>query len=122
MDGVAYVSFYSLPADNYYVAISHRNHLGIRTQNTVALSYSPLALTDFTSSSTQIYGNILSGTINQIYSGDTNSSGVIDASDRSGTWNNRNQVGYLIFDCNLNGTVDAGDRAFTWNNRNKTNN
>ena len=31
VDGVAYVSFYSLPADNYYVAISHRNHLGVRT-------------------------------------------------------------------------------------------
>ena len=55
----------------------------------------------------------LSGTINQIYSGDTNSSGLIDASDCSGTWNNQNQVGYLIFDCNLNGTVDASDRAFT---------
>ncbi len=120
IDGSSPLSFSNTASDNYYVALIHRNHLGVRTQNSVALSGTTM-IVDFTSPATALYGNILTGTVNLIYSGDIDGTGLIDATDRSGTWNNRNQTGYLKYDCNMNGTVDASDRAFTWNNRNKTN-
>ena len=45
----------AVPAGNYYVAIRHRNHLGIMTASAVALS--PIATTvDFTSAATLTFG------------------------------------------------------------------
>ena len=121
VDGVSPLFFTGLADDSYYVIISHRNHLGVRSNNAVT-SYAHNLTIDFTNTATPIYGNIaVSNSVNQIYAGDINASGLIDASDRSSTWNNKNQTGYLNSDCNLNGIVDASDRAFTWNNRNKTN-
>ncbi|MEM7106262.1 MAG: hypothetical protein AAF502_24245 [Bacteroidota bacterium] len=55
-----------------------------------------------------------------IAGGDGNTDGIIDAADRSGTWNFRNAVGYLPWDINLDGVVDAADRVLPWNNRNLT--
>ncbi len=121
IDGVSTLFINNVLPDNYFVSISHRNHLAIRTLTPVALAQTPISL-DFTNPLTPSYGNILTGTPTQIYSGDINSSGLIDATDRSATWNARNQTGYLDADCNLNGVVDANDRALTWNNRNKTKN
>ena len=120
-DGVSPVFFNSVVSDNYYVTVSHRNHLGVRSSNVVNFDFNVTTL-DFTNTATPIYGNILtSNAVFQIYSGDTDNSGVINATDRSATWNNRNQTGYLNSDCSMNGVVDATDRSLTWNNRNKTN-
>ena len=44
---------------------------------------------------------------------------VVNAGDRSATWNARNQTGYLLEDVDLDGSVNAADRSITWNNRNK---
>ncbi|MDH7463578.1 hypothetical protein QEG73_19925 [Chitinophagaceae bacterium 26-R-25] len=55
LDGTSPVSFQQAP-DNYYVAIRHRNHLGIRTAATQALS-STATLYDFTSGQAQAYQN-----------------------------------------------------------------
>jgi uncharacterized protein (TIGR02145 family) len=48
------VSF-GLPAGDYYVAVRHRNHLGVITANTVALSATP-SLVDLTLPSTAVFG------------------------------------------------------------------
>ncbi|MCL6294525.1 BspA family leucine-rich repeat surface protein [Jejuia spongiicola] len=49
------VRFDNVPAGDYYVAVKHRNHLGIMSANTVALSVSPTEV-DFTDGSVPTYG------------------------------------------------------------------
>lgn len=55
MDGASPPIFREAQAGSYYVAIRHRNHLGVMTANPVSLS-SNLAVIDFTSASTPAYG------------------------------------------------------------------
>ncbi len=56
LDGVSYLRFIIAP-DNYYVVIKHRNHLGVMTANTMALS-SVVTTIDFTDANNQIsYGS-----------------------------------------------------------------
>ncbi|WP_420572892.1 hemagglutinin protein [Kordia sp.] len=52
IDGISDLKF-NIPSGNYYVAIKHRNHLGIMTASTVALS-SSVEIVDFTNSNNQI--------------------------------------------------------------------
>lgn len=120
MDGRSHLAFKSLSNNNYLLSVKHRNHLGVMTANAVALNLfsSP---TDLTTAA--LYGldpvKIVSGT-QVLWTGDANPDLSINASDRSVTWNNRNQVGYLDTDCNLDGVCNASDRSKTWNSRNKT--
>lgn len=53
VDGVSPLLFTGTDAGNYYVAIRHRNHLGVMTGTAVALSMS--SIVDFTLSSTSNY-------------------------------------------------------------------
>ena len=68
-------------------------------------------------SSSDIFNDINGAAV--LLTGDSNGDNIVDASDRSAAWNNRNLIGYLTFDVNLDGIVDAADRSITWNNRNK---
>ena len=52
VDGVSDVPF-SQPNNNFYVVVKHRNHLGIMSANTIALSLTPVSV-DFTNSTTPI--------------------------------------------------------------------
>jgi hypothetical protein len=52
-DGISPLAFSQLPTGNYYIAIKHRNHLGIITAATVSLS-SFLTIVNFTDSNNQI--------------------------------------------------------------------
>jgi len=107
-----------------YIVVRHRNHLAVMSAAALTLSASSSVLYDFSTGLSQYYGtdaNRAKQVKTGIYgmnSGDANGSGTVDASDRSSTWNGRNQSGYLNADCNLSGTVDASDRSITWNNRN----
>ena len=60
----------------------------------------------------------LGGGIFGAYAADTDGSGVVNAADRSNTWNERNLTGYRGTDVDLSGTVNAADRSEVWNNRN----
>lgn len=53
-NGSSPVSF-GLPAGDYYVAVRHRNHLGVITANTVALGAAP-SLVDLTLPGTAVFG------------------------------------------------------------------
>ena len=107
---------------NYFIAVKHRNHLAIRSSQTVSLSYNPVAF-DLT-----IPGNVSGNDAVKIfndgnagmYAGDADANGVVDAGDRNITWNKRNSTGYLQEDLMMNGVIDASDRNTTWNNRNKS--
>lgn len=48
LDGVSPVLFTNVSADNYYVSIRHRNHLGVMTANAVPLQNITAAVVDFT--------------------------------------------------------------------------
>ncbi|RZN83018.1 MAG: hemagglutinin protein [Winogradskyella sp.] len=52
VDGISDLSF-ELPMGNYYVAVKHRNHLGIMTSTAIALSNSTTQI-DFTDANNQI--------------------------------------------------------------------
>jgi alpha-amylase len=127
VDGFSPVHFKTAIKDDYYLVIRHRNHLGIRTANPVVFGEAASAY-DFTFSQASAYQNAaitsnaaqvaLAGGKFGLWAGDVNVTGSITASDRSLAWNNRNLLGYSIFDANLNGVCDAADRSLVWNNRN----
>jgi hypothetical protein len=118
----------TLPAldGSYYVVLRHRNHLAAMSPSALTFSTSPPALFDFSTGLGQYYGTdpnraVQLGTgVYGMPAGDADGSGSVDASDRSSTWNERNQSGYSGADCNLSGTVDASDRSVSWNNRNRS--
>ncbi|WP_420574829.1 hypothetical protein [Kordia sp.] len=55
LDGTSDVILRGLTG-NYFITVKHRNHLGVMTQSTRALSVSPSAATDFTRNSTAVFG------------------------------------------------------------------
>lgn len=57
IDGVSNITFQNMPSGNYYVALRHRNHLGIITSNTHFLSPNPTEI-DFTNTATDVYGDV----------------------------------------------------------------
>ncbi len=72
VDGLSPLLFTGINAGNYFVAVRHRNHLGVMTQNKVALS--PLGSTiDFTLAATPNYQ--LSGITGSIHAQQTRSGG-----------------------------------------------
>lgn len=122
LDGVSPLKF-TTNVDDYYLAIRHRNHLGVMSNATLSLSSTTTAI-DFTDSATATWGTNaqvdLGGGVMALWAADIDNSGSIDASDRSEAWNKRNETGYLQSDASMNGSTDAADRSQTWNNRNVT--
>jgi hypothetical protein len=120
-----YAGIHINPGD-YYLILKHRNHLKVMSAAAVTgLTWgtTPSSTCDFSTGTDKYYGadaKLLETGVYGMYAGDANGSGTVDASDRSATWNGRNQCGCLDADCNLSGTVDASDRSITWNNRNKS--
>jgi hypothetical protein len=115
-----------MAAGSYFIVVRHRNHLAVMSDTAQALSSSSPLLYDFSTGLDRFYGTdsnrakLVESGVYAMVAGDADGSGTVDASDRSATWNGRNQSGYLEADCNLSGTVDAGERSITWNNRNKS--
>lgn len=117
VDGVSPLAF-NMPAGNYFVALRHRNHLGVMTSNAVALSASPLSL-DLGSPVTGVFGTAARKTVggqevmwagNVLrnaslgYTGASNDRDPILVQVGSTTPNNTVQ-GYLQADVNLDGQV-----------------
>lgn len=118
-DGISPVSFNGTSGD-YYIAVRHRNHLGLRTTNTYTLSNTPTVL-DFTNGSVALNGSFPTTTVGTTPSvqalngGDSNYDGSVDAFDTI-TWEVQNG----LFDdynnnsdYNMDGSVDAFD-SITW--------
>ncbi|MBK9194294.1 MAG: hypothetical protein IPO17_04740 [Flavobacteriales bacterium] len=118
-DGSSDVSF-ALPADDYFIALRHRNHLGIMTQNAQALS-SAASLKNLANGSINLFGGFAAATIDV---GGTNCMWMGDALRNSevkytGTSNDRDPIltrvggsvptatlpGYFTEDCNMDGLV-----------------
>lgn len=58
VDGVSPVTFRGRPAGAYYVALRHRNHLGVRTPTTLMLSNEPASTYDFASAQFNAYQGV----------------------------------------------------------------
>ena len=64
-NGISTVVFQGLLADDYYVAVRHRNHLGVMTANPVSLSGDKnTSFVDFTNPATATYGTDAQKNIN----------------------------------------------------------
>lgn len=118
-DGTSAVTFSGLPADQYYVAVRHRNHLGIMTATARPLS-SDASLLDLTDGSTPLLGGAAAtkdiGGVRCMWSGDVNRDNVVRY---TGTANDRDPIilgiggaiptsvvsGYAPEDINLDGEV-----------------
>lgn len=80
MDGASPVGFLGLANGNYYVALRHRNHLGVMTASPVALNGTTAANINFTSPSTATYGTNARKNISGVmvlWAGDVNGDGVV---------------------------------------------
>ncbi len=126
VDGSSPLSFHAQPG-NYFIALRHRNHLGVMTNAAVALAASPL-LVDLASPATGVFGTDARksvGSVEVLWAGNVarnTSLGYTGASnDRDpilvqvgSTTPNNTVPGYLPSDVNMNGQVSytgvANDR------------
>jgi hypothetical protein len=121
-DGVSPVAFPNASAGNYYVAIRHRNHLGARTLNPIAVS-NATPLVNFTNDPNFLNGVTpviaISATKYTLNGGDGNMDGSADGTD-STVWEAQNGsfLDYLFnADYNFDGSVDGTD-ATIWEGNN----
>jgi len=120
--------FPDLPADSYYIAIRHRNHLGIMTANPIHLSTTPTQV-DFTQSTTPTHGDNARSLNNEhalMWAGDINGdqrliaagpnndssfilSQILSAANNTSHASNYRLSGYTATDLNMDGsTLYAG--------------
>ena len=115
----SYVALAGAPAGNYYIVVSHRNHLAVMSSALVALDAgtSPIVY-DFSTGQNKAYGLNplrLVGTRYAMLGGDGTKDGGVDAFDRNLVWRVQNGTnGYLGGDFNLDGGVDALDLNLIW--------
>ncbi|MEZ5477276.1 MAG: hypothetical protein R3E95_07275 [Thiolinea sp.] len=113
---------FDLPSANYHVAIRHRNHLGVMSEQPLLLSATP-KLIDFSNPATAVWGGrarILYGNLSLLAGGDANHDGRIVAhgpnndplamlgvvlSDEGNIGFNANYMmpGYMLTDINMDG-------------------
>ncbi|MBL1214913.1 MAG: hypothetical protein HND52_16255 [Ignavibacteriae bacterium] len=123
IDGVSPISFFVDSTIQYFVVIRHRNHLDIMSDNPVGVNVAS-SLYDFTLAQTQAYTTTpsdepmidLGGGVFGMYSGDTNTSGIITAADKSPVNSFNLSVGYYNADTNFSGIVTAADKSFVNSN------
>lgn len=85
VDGVSPVGF-NVMADDYYIVVRHRNHLGIRTASVVSLNKTSATPYDFTTAANQALSSIqkdLTGGKFGMYGGNVNSNNTVRASGPS---------------------------------------
>ncbi|HMQ77313.1 MAG TPA: hypothetical protein PKE21_16010 [Flavobacteriales bacterium] len=117
VDGVSSVPF-TVAADNYFVAVRHRNHLGCMTATSIALSGTAAAV-DFTNNATATFGTNarrVNGARSTLWTGNARRDNVVkytgSNNDRDviltaigGTVPTATAAGYRIEDVNLDGTT-----------------
>ena len=124
MDGISTVRFANTPAGEYYVAVRHRNHLGIMTSEKFDLGKTNESI-DFTDPDFPVYGinarvpygekmAMQVGDFNQdrkvIYQGPQNelfylTTKVLSSSDNVDHASNHMVYGYHLTDLNMDGTI-----------------
>ncbi len=115
----SYVGLTGAPAGNYYIVISHRNHLSVMSSSLVGLDAgtSPVVY-DFSTGQTQAWGTNAMKAVGTRYAmtgGDGTGDGGVDVLDRNLVWRVQNgTLGYLKGDFNLDGGIDILDLNLVW--------
>lgn len=124
VDGTSLLSFQLVPSGDYYIAVRHRNHLGIMSSNPYPLSLD-VTTVDFTDSATDVFGDNSRVSINgemALWAGDLNGDRKVIYQGPSNDIfhlfiftmldaNNINQLanfvgqGYEVTDLNLDGKI-----------------
>lgn len=111
---------------SYYIAILHRNHLAVVTEEKIDLIRKPLLATiDFTKpelvmgreNALRPLSKSPTGLVFGIPAGDVNGDGTIDIFDQINIWTERDFEGYYIWDINLDGIITTRDLNYSINNR-----
>lgn len=115
VDGQSPLALPVLPTSQYYVAIIHRNHLGLMSAQPVTMG----GTIDFTDPATATYGTASTRTVKQgkalMYAGDGDGDGQIQNTDNVMQWMpNVGTTGYKGSDYNLDGQVQNTDMIFLW--------
>lgn len=113
LDGISNLSVPGIGAGNYYVAIKHRNHLGVMSANAISLSTSSQGY-DFTSSASNTFGgtngiNDLGDGFFGLFSGDFDVNAQVQNTDVTNLIPTIGNSGYLQGDLNMNGQVQNTD-------------
>ncbi len=113
LNGTTNLSIPGIGADNYFVAIKHRNHLGVMSANAITLSTNVMAY-DFTSSASNAFGSSngvqnLGGGYFGLFSGDFDTNEQIQNTDVTNLLPSLGNSGYLQGDLNMNGQVQNTD-------------
>ena len=130
-DGSYPLNLYSEGIDSgeYFLAVRHRNHLSVVTENSINLypEKSPKDTLDFSKpenllgreNSLRILGFKSDGSLLfGLIAGDINGDGIIDDSDLIGSWEDRDYEDlYKATDINMSGFFNTRDFNFVWNNR-----
>jgi len=121
LDGSSQLSFDVTPLNNLYVAIWHRNHLGVISANPLT-EIEGIYPYDFTTSASQVYGGssaqVQLSSVPEIWgmmAGDGDGNGVVGDPDKLNIWNFQTGTeGYLESDFNLNKNVNNQDKNDFW--------
>lgn len=110
--------FNDIVSNNLYVAIFHRNHLGVISANAL-IETGGMYSYDFTAGVGQAYGanaqRELGNGLYGLYAGDFNADGNVDDMDKNASWElDTGHSGYLQSDCNLNWQADNLDKNDIW--------
>ncbi len=105
---------------NCYIAIFHRNHLGVLSNYPVPMTGPDAGTYDYTTSADQVFGGSaghkeITPGIWGMVSGDANGDGRIDTLDIQNSWSPQaGKAGYKPGDFNLNKQVDNEDKNEKW--------
>ncbi len=128
LDGSSSLAFANLMPDNYFIVLRHRNHFGVRTLNTFALSETVNPTIDFSDPTMDTFGTNAQNTVGGLQvliAGDANLDGQVNAVDKNSHWRVQNGQSYNYStsraDFNLDGAVNAVDKNNYWRiNNSKT--
>jgi hypothetical protein len=122
LDGQSQLAFPALAAGNYFVAVQHRNHLGVISAQPVAFGQGVLGI-DFSDPATQVMGGINSRCLHTsgsqstclLFGGDADGNGNIQNTDNVLYWMpSVGTSGYKSADYNLDGQVQNSDAVYQW--------
>ncbi|CAL2104574.1 Hemagglutinin protein [Tenacibaculum sp. 190130A14a] len=113
VDGVSVLKF-NLSSDSYYIAVNHRNHLGIISTSTVALNTDSSVIVNLSNSTASVFGGInslvdMGNGIYAMISGDFDENGQIQNTDTNAVIQLLGISGYNKADFDMNGQVQNAD-------------
>lgn len=122
--GKPYVRFKNLnPNESYYIVISHRNHLIIKSAVTYTISKIKATPTtiDFTKKVNVAAADLkeLESGIYGMYAGDLDGDGLIGPADATTIIVTNGAMGYVTTDIDFDGATSISDRKILLNNNNK---